>query len=294
MINNATKVIAIANQKGGVGKTKTTDIIARDLASNGYSVLVIDWDPQKTLTAQFGINSNDIKNTPHDSSSVFSDGIFPQPKRVTIHESGDIFLDMLFASSSLMEYAQSGMSAREVKLRNYIKKISKEKIYDYIILDTPGSLGVLFTNAMLSADIVVLPIQTAKAATDATEPFFKELIALEEQFENKLEKIIAFGNMYNKVATHDKEQLEIIQKDIPLYIEKQKKLGNFEGMEFLVSKEIPTRTVIKDATGNGIYLREYIRLYSNTKSNKELLEAYNEIFNLITGVKFNNQKIRGK
>lgn len=290
MINNTTEVIAIANQKGGVGKTKTTDIVARDLVSQGYKVLLIDWDPQKTLTAQFGVNSESIKNTPHDSSTVFSEGVYPQPKQVFINERKEFSLDMLFASSSLMEYAQSGMSARELKLKNYIKKVVKEKKYDYIILDTPGALGVLFTNAMLSADIVILPIQTSKAATDATEPFFKELILLEEQFENKIEKIIAFGNMYNKVALHDKEQLQIIKEDIPHYIDGQKKLGNFEGLKYFTSREVPTRTVIKDATGSAIYLREYIKLYANSKSNKELLGSYDEIFELITSKPFKNKE----
>lgn len=290
MINNTTKTIAVANQKGGVGKTKTTDILARDLASHGYKILLIDWDPQKTLTTQFNVNSESIKNTPHDSSCIFTEGVHPQPKKIAIDKNESIYLDMLFASSSLMDYAQSGMSAREIKLKNYIKKIVKEKIYDYIIIDTPGSLGVLFTNAMLSADIVVLPIQTSKAAIDSTEPFFKELILLEEQFENKIEKIIAFGNMFNGVTLHDKEQLAVIKEDIPLYVSGQQKIGYFEDMEFFVSKEIPTRTVIKDATGSGIYLREYIKSYANTKSNKELLQAYDEIFEVITNKSFNSKK----
>lgn len=290
MLEKITKAIAIANQKGGVGKTKTTDVVARDLASKSYKVLLIDWDPQMTLTKQFGINPVDIKNTLQDSSSIFQDGVFPQPKKVAINIEQTIFLDMLFASSSLMDYAQSGISARELKLKNYIKKVKASGKYDYIILDTPGSLGVLFTNAMLSADIIILPIQTSKAAIDATEPFFKELILLEEQFDNQLEQILIFGNMYNKVAAHDKEQADIIQNDIPLYIKKIKEGGNFEKTQYSIIKEVPIRTVIKDATGNGIYLREYIKLYANTKSNRELLETYDEIFKIITDVEFNKQQ----
>ena len=287
MKNISTKTIVIANQKGGVGKTKTADVIARDLAMNGYKVLLIDFDPQMSLTKQFGINPMDIVNTPQDSSTVFTESKIPQPKKVPVNKDKDIFLDMLFASLSLLEYAQSGVNARELRLKNYLKKIKKELIYDYIVVDTQGTLGVLFTNAILSADEIILPISTAKAATDSTKEFFNQLMKFEEQFEHEIKKIILFGNMYNKVANHDKEQLQIINNDIPSYIEAQKNINNFINLTLHVVSEVAHRSIIKDATGNGMYLREYIKTYANTQRNREVLKTYNEIFKLITGTNFN-------
>ncbi len=109
----------------------------------------------------------------------------------------------------------------------------------------------------------------------------------EEQFEHEIKKIILFGNMYNKVASHDKEQLQIINNDIPNYVKAQKDINNFTSLSLHVVNEVPNRTVIKDATGNGMYLREYIKAYANSKSNKEILQTYDEIFKLLTGTDFN-------
>lgn len=281
-----TTIVAVANQKGGVGKTKSADIEARDLAAKGYSVLLIDFDPQMTLTKQFGVNPIDIINTTHDSSTIFAENKFPQPKQVSINREGTIFLDMLFASSTLTECAQSGISARELKMKTYLKKVKKENKYDFVVIDTAGSLGVLFTNAILSADVIILPIATVAAAVDATESFFKELIILEEQFDHEIKEIILFGNMFNTIASHDREQLEIIKRDIPEYIKAQKEINNFTNLSLHVVKEVPNRTVIKDATGNGMYLREYIKTYANTQSNRDLLQTYNEIFHLLTHEEF--------
>ena len=277
-----TKVVAIMNQKGGVGKTATTDTVARDLAINGYKVLLIDFDPQMSLTKQFNVDPTNIINTVQDSSTVFTNNKFPQPKNVPVNLDETASLDMLFASPSLTEYAQSGMSARELKLKAYIKKIKKEDKYDYVVIDTAGSFGVLFNNAALSADIIILPIITASSATDATEPFFKELTLLSEQFDHDVEEIIFFGNMFNPVASHDKEQLEIIKNEIPKYLETQKEINNFVDLKFHSVKEIPNRTVIKDANGNHMYLREYVKMYANNKSNRSIFDSYDSILNILT------------
>lgn len=288
MKNNTTSVIVVANQKGGVGKTKTANCIARDLAVKGYSVMLIDWDQQGTLTRQFKVRSDEIKNTLHDSYTIVKKDSFPQPKRVVANENGDVFLDMLFSSDLLKEFTQSGMDARELKLRQYTKKIKKEKLYDYIVVDTPGTTGLLLTNALISADIIVSPIFTAEEAVSSTDGFFKELLIVEDQFEHKIEKIIVFGNMFSKATLHDIEQLEIIKEKTPKAYESYKEVGYFSDTKYCVIKEAPNRTVVKNAMGSGYYLRDYIKTHANTKSNRELLETYDAIFKEITGQEFHN------
>ena len=153
------KVIAVANQKGGVGKTTTTEHLGIGLAKAGKKVLLIDLDPQANLTASLGWKNVDaLKHTVADildasideKKTVFEDIILH-------HEEG---VDLIPSNIGLSEYDQRlyGVLMREKTLSEGIESIRND--YDYILIDCSPTLGILTINALSAADEVLIPVQT--------------------------------------------------------------------------------------------------------------------------------------
>lgn len=141
-----TKIISIANHKGGVGKTTTTASVSSILASKGYKVLMIDLDAQANLTLSF------MKSEP--AVSVYDSLVYSKPLPV-FHVNGN--LDLIPASEALaqvdLDLAQR--MAREMILK---KLLNTQQGYDFIFIDCPPSLGLMTLNAFTASDFVILPI----------------------------------------------------------------------------------------------------------------------------------------
>ncbi|HHU76854.1 MAG TPA: ParA family protein [Firmicutes bacterium] len=146
-------VIAITNQKGGVGKTTTAVNLSACLADLGKKVLMLDIDPQGNATSGIGIDKQKIKRCIYDALINDIDA------RKIIVESSIGGLDVIPATIQLAgaEIELVPTLSREVRLKKVIEKIRNE--YDFIFIDCPPSLGLLTLNALTAADIVLVPIQ---------------------------------------------------------------------------------------------------------------------------------------
>mgnify|MGYP002601570913 FL=1 len=153
------KVIAVTNQKGGVGKTTTTENVAIGLARNGCNVLIVDFDPQGDLTSCLGWKNND--SLEHSVSSMLDDYINDNDinyESLILHH--DEHVDLIPANIELADFEMRLVSVinREQTLSNCIEPLRNQ--YDYIFIDCPPSLGMLTVNALSAADEVLIPVQT--------------------------------------------------------------------------------------------------------------------------------------
>jgi chromosome partitioning protein len=150
------KIIAIANQKGGVGKTTTAINLAGSLAEQGYRVLCLDMDPQANLSVGLGINLRDVDKSIADAlvdqSVTLDDIIIPtQTQGVDVAPST---IDL-----SATENALFSAIGREQALKDVLQSPAAEN-YDYVLIDCPPKLGLLTLNALVAADGVIIPVQT--------------------------------------------------------------------------------------------------------------------------------------
>lgn len=167
-------ILAFAMQKGGVGKTTSTAAVGVELARLGKKVLLVDMDPQSNLTQALGIDPTKLKLSVRDVLLNPSHGL----DSALIHT--EFGLDLLPATLALAsaELSLAGVFGRELRLRTAL--LEQRNHYDYILIDSPPSLGIFTLNALTAADAVIVPVQAHVFALQAL-PQLEETIAIVRQ-----------------------------------------------------------------------------------------------------------------
>lgn len=197
------KVIAIANQKGGVGKTTTTINLAAALVLRGKKVLCIDLDPQSNLSACLSYEQDGLPTISelvlHEAAPSLLSGAIPAMEDCIRH--GDEGFD--YIPSNLMlasaDVFLAGAMMRETVLRRLLDTI-QPGAYDYILLDCLPSLGILLTNALTAADGVLVPVQAQKLSADGLSQLMMVTKQCKQATNPKLEVCGVLVTMVDRTA----------------------------------------------------------------------------------------------
>jgi len=198
-----TRVIALVNQKGGVGKTTSTKNIGAGLTTLGKKVLVIDLDPQANLTYSLGVSSHELQKTIYEVLR----GDIKASEAVIKKDNG---LSILPASITLSgaEIELSGTAGREFLLKEALSEIIGE--YDFILLDCPPSLGLLTLNALTTATEVFIPLQTEFLALQGMSKLLETVNIIQKRLNDKLEITGIIGTLYDSRKKLNKEVIDKI------------------------------------------------------------------------------------
>lgn len=175
------RIIAIANQKGGVGKTTTAINLSASLASLGKKVLAIDMDPQGNMSSGLGVDKNEVEKTVYDL--IIGNIGIEECICEEVIENLDILPSNIDLSAAEIELI--GVDNKEYILRDEVNKV-KEK-YDFIIIDCPPALSMLTINAMTTSDSVLVPIQCEYYALEGLSQLIHTIELVQERLNPELE-----------------------------------------------------------------------------------------------------------
>ncbi len=200
----ATRVIALANQKGGVAKTTTTLNLGVAFSEMGYRVLLVDLDPQGNLTMSQGLNPDVIER------SMFDVLVHKIPiSEVVEHREVDLAVASIDLAGA--ELAMSSLIGRERSLEKALAEV--RSTYDFVLIDTPPSLGLLTINAFVAATGVIVPVQCEYLSLRGLVQLENTLTMIRENLNPRVEIQGILPTMYDRRTLHSREAIEILEEN---------------------------------------------------------------------------------
>ncbi|MCI9357659.1 MAG: ParA family protein [Lachnospiraceae bacterium] len=202
------RIIAIANQKGGVGKSTTTINLGSCLAEMGKNVLAIDIDPQGNTTSGLGVDKNESENTLYElllGEAEIQKCIMPN-----IQESLSLIPSNMDLAGAEIELI--GIDNKEYILKDAVAKIQND--YDFIIMDCPPSLSMLTINAMTAADSIIVPIQCEYYALEGLSQLVHTIQLVQDRLNPKLEIEGVVFTMYDARTNLSLEVVENVKDNL--------------------------------------------------------------------------------
>lgn len=202
------KVIAVANQKGGVGKTAVTSNLGVGIAMNDKKVLVIDADPQSNLTSSLGIdNADELENTLGSFIEREINEKAIDPSEYILHN--DEGVDIMPCNIKLagMDYMIMNALSREHLLDAFVSQV--RDLYDYILIDCSPSLNLVTINVLTAVDSVIIPVEASYLSMAGLQQLLGSIGSTKRKLNRKLE---VEGIVINKVNTRTNHEKDIIEK----------------------------------------------------------------------------------
>ena len=205
------RVIAIANQKGGVGKTTTSINVAASMAHLGHPTLVIDLDPQGNLSSGLGVQKDTVEQGTAELLLEYAE------LDAVIMETAQPGLDLVPATDSLIgsEVELTQALGREMRLRNALSSLTPGR-YDYVLLDCPPSLGFLTINALTAAGSVLVPVQAEYYAMEGLGELLRTLSKVRKALNSQLVRegiIVTLHDSRNNLCRDVEAQVRDVFKD---------------------------------------------------------------------------------
>jgi cellulose biosynthesis protein BcsQ len=293
------EVHGITVQKGGVGKSTYSHALAYAFAIQGLKTLIIDVDPQATLTGAFfgfrgedtfgGDNVSNITNIYKkrrvEPIKIKTTKFIENPNKGKMHQphylEEEIEIDFIPANSELLEIMEGDDFKYTEKIDvivNFVESLRDK--YDKIILDAPPSFGIITKAILKSSDSIIVPIPTKNVDTDGMVGFFYKLDKLfADNKEIRLKKAIVVPSMFDKRVKDSKQTLHSI-KLIPNFLQNTKCLRN---LKCTVLEPFPQKSCVQEAPSFNMFLAHYIMDYD--RSNMDLILKINKIAKELSDLK---------